>query len=272
MSTFHLVQTSLAWEDPAANQLMLEEKLQGVKGGVIVLPEMFSTGFSMASKALAEPMEGATVRWLKSIAKAHQAAVCGSVIIRAGNQYFNRFIWHPPQSSQASELTYYDKRHLFRMAQEHQYYGSGSRRVVIQHEAARIMPQICYDLRFPAWSRNTPHDVELEATAPTPIFDVLLYVANWPAARQQQWLTLLRARAIENLCYVVAVNRTGTDGNGVEYQGGSCVIDPTGEYLVTPSDEEGITTIDLDLKALATYRERFPAYLDADYFHLITDD
>jgi omega-amidase len=268
MSTFHLVQTSLAWEDPAANQAMLENKLLGVMGGVIVLPEMFSTGFSMASKALAEPMDGKTVSWLKSIAATHQAAVCGSVIIRADDQYYNRFIWHPAQLSRENKLTYYDKRHLFRMAQEHQYYSSGSRHIVIQHDAARIMPQICYDLRFPAWSRNTSHPVTLDAFKPAPLYDVLLYVANWPAARQQQWLALLRARAIENLCYVVAVNRIGLDGNGVEYEGGSCAITPTGEYLVTPSDKEGITTIDLDLQALHEYRERFPAYLDADSLHI----
>lgn len=252
MAKFHLIQSQLAWQDPAANREMFSNKMSGLDAGLIVLPEMFSTGFTMASAALAEPMDGVTATWLMRTAQARSQPVCGSMIISDNNRYYNRFIW----CDETGEPSFYDKRHLFRMADEHQFYQPGETRLVIQYDNFRVLPQICYDLRFPVWSRNQGD------------YDAMLFVANWPAARQQQWLTLLRARAIENLCYVIAVNRVGEDGNGVSYLGGSCVIGPDGEYLVAPIDGEQVVSIDLGIDALNDYRLGFPAYLDSDAFEL----
>ncbi len=249
---FYLVQTSLTWEDSESNHKALAERLTHVQGGVIVLPEMFSTGFSMASEKLAQKMDGATVSWMQEMAREHDAIVCGSVIISSGDEYYNRFLWVEP----GQEPLCYDKRHLFRMAEEDRFYSAGEQRLIINSNKIRICPQVCYDLRFPVWSRNDGS------------IDVLLYVANWPEARREHWLTLLKARAIENLCYVVGVNRTGTDGNDVTYSGDSCVIDYRGETVVDMGDVEAIATWEPDLDALRDYRESFSAFLDADEFEI----
>lgn len=248
MSRFHLVQADLHWEDPGANRHLLAELMGDLRGGVIVLPEMFSTGFSMASSRLAESMDGPTVNWMQDMAGKHAATLSGSLIIEDDGRYYNRFLWVEPSGN----IAYYDKRHLFRMADEHDHYSPGARRVLVSHDKTVLLPQVCYDLRFPAWSRNRND------------YHALLYVANWPAARRDQWLALLRARAIENLSYVVAVNRVGRDGNGIGYAGDSCVLDFRGELLLDMASEELVTSIDLDIPALQAYREAFPAWRDAD--------
>ncbi len=247
-----LVQTSVAWESPTANRAHFDALLKDVtESDIVVLPEMFSTGFSMASSSLAETMEGATVNWMQDAAGRGGFALCGSIIISEDEQYFNRFVWTTGQSAAVT----YDKRHLFRMAGETRYYSPGQERVVIASSGIRVCPQICYDLRFPAWSRN------LEA------FDLLVYVANWPASRSAQWRTLLQARAIENACYAVGVNRIGVDGNDVEYSGDSCVIDYQGKILLDMTDSDALASWDLDLPTMRQYREDFPVHLDADRFH-----
>jgi len=248
MTNFHLVQSDLVWEHIDANLEQLEHQISSIRSGAIILPEMFSTGFSMASAKLAESMTGKAVTWLTKQATQKQVYICGSLIIEEDSRYFNRFVWVSPEGT----LTTYDKRHLFRMAGEHHHYAAGVDQVQLSINDMQLRPQVCYDLRFPAWSRNTTG------------YDVLVYVANWPAARRQHWITLLQARAIENLSYVIAVNRVGKDGNDIEYAGDSCVIDPRGNYLLKMDAEEKIGTVELDLVSLREYRESFPAHLDAD--------
>lgn len=252
MTNFHLVQSELVWEDIDANLEHLGHLVSSIRSGVIVLPEMFSTGFSMSSQKLAESMTGKAVTWLIKQATQKQIWICGSVIIESGGRYFNRFVWVSPDGT----ITTYDKRHLFRMAGEHDHYDAGSDQVQLSINDIKLRPQVCYDLRFPAWSRNTTG------------YDALVYVANWPAARREHWMTLLQARAIENLSYVIAVNRVGKDGNDIEYAGDSCVIDPRGNYLLKMGAEEGIGFVDLDLVPLREYRESFPAHLDSDAFDI----
>ena len=251
MTRFHLIQTALEWESPADNRALLESKIKTLSGGIIVLPEMFSTGFSMASERLAEPMSGETVAWMKQLAAESGCTLCGSVIVEDDGQRFNRFLWVTANG----DVTCYDKRHLFRMADEHNFYSPGQARVLVDAGELRLMPQVCYDLRFPAWSRNGSGSDR---------YDVLLYVANWPAARREQWLALLRARAIENLCYVIGVNRVGTDGNNIDYSGDTCVFDYTGNTLIDLGSSEQVATIELEKAPLDEYRATFPAHLDAD--------
>lgn len=206
-----LIQTTLAWHAPAANREHFQKLLEQARGAdLVILPEMFSTGFSMDSADLAEPEDGPSSIWLREQAQAIGAVVCGSLIIRAADgSYRNRLLWARPDGSWA----HYDKRHLFRMAGEHKHYSAGDQQVVLQLKGWRVRPLICYDLRFPVWSRDP------QGT------DLLLYTANWPGARRQHWNRLLPARAIENLCYVAAVNRVGEDGKGHGYTGDSQVLD-----------------------------------------------
>lgn len=251
--TVGLIQSTLLWEQPAENRKHFEPKLAELAAAdLIVLPEMFSTGFSMASKANAEPMTGPTVEWLAQQSSQLNTAICGSVIIRENDQFFNRFLLFKP--NQAPMI--YNKRHLFRMAGEHNYYSPGAERVVTDLASFRVCPQVCYDLRFPVFSRNHQD------------YDVLLYVANWPAPRRQQWRTLLTARAIENQAYVIAVNRIGTDGNDVEYSGDSGVISPDGTWIEDLKDADVSKLVELDLESLQRYRRDFPAWQDADLFTL----
>jgi omega-amidase len=249
-----LIQTSLVWQDPAANRAHFAPLLERARGAdLIVLPEMFSTGFSMDSAALAEPEDGPTSQWLREQAQALHAVITGSLIIQAADgSYRNRLLWARPDGS----LAHYNKRHLFRMAGEHKHYSAGDQRVLLEIKGWQVRPLICYDLRFPVWS------CDAQAT------DLLLYTANWPAARRNHWNRLLPARAIENLCYVAAVNRIGEDGKGHPYSGDSQVLDFQGELLLESGAEAGVFRASLNAAQLAAYRQRFPAYRDADVFSL----
>ena len=249
-----LVQTTLAWHDCQANHAHFEELLEQAHGAdLVILPEMFTTGFSMDSERLAEPENGETSAWMLSQARRLGAVVTGSVIIRAADgSHRNRLLWARPDG----ELLHYDKRHLFRMAGEHEHYSPGERQVQFELKGWRIRPLICYDLRFPAWSRDAQDT------------DLLLYTANWPGARRQHWNRLLPARAIENLCYVAAVNRVGIDGKGFAYTGDSQVLDFQGESLLNIGEADGVFQVSLSAESLSAYRLKFPAYLDADTFEI----
>jgi len=249
-----LVQTTLVWHDCKANHAHFEDLLDQAQGAdLVILPEMFTTGFSMDSETLAEPEHGVTAKWLINQAKRINAVVTGSVIIRTNDgSHRNRLLWARPDG----ELLHYDKRHLFRMAGEHEHYSPGDRQVQFELKGWRIRPLICYDLRFPVWSRGSQDT------------DLLLYTANWPGARRQHWNRLLPARAIENLCYVAAVNRIGTDGKGFAYTGDSQVLDFQGESLLNIGEADGVFHVSLSAESLAAYRQRFPAYLDADTFEI----
>ena len=247
-----LIQTSLAWHDPAANREHFQTLLEQARGAdLVILPEMFTTGFSMESAALAEPEDGPSSTWLREQAQRLDTVICGSLIIQADDgSYRNRLLWARADGS----LAHYDKRHLFRMAGEHKHFQAGDEQVVLELNGWRVRPLICYDLRFPVWSRDAGGT------------DLLLYTANWPAARRQHWNRLLPARAIENLCYVAAVNRIGEDGKGHGYTGDSQVLDFQGEPLLQANAADGVFRQRLAAEPLAAYRERFPAHLDADAF------
>ncbi|HEX8326015.1 MAG TPA: amidohydrolase [Hymenobacter sp.] len=254
--TVSFVQTALHWHDAAANRGSLDIALAGLTAptDLIVLPEMFTTGFSMAAPELAEPMDGPTVAWLRAHAAAHNAVVTGSVIIEENGAYYNRLLWVRPDGS----LSYYDKRHLFTLAGEQHTYTPGTAHLVEEWRGWRICPLVCYDLRFPVWSRNQP-------VAP---YDLLLYVANWPAVRRTAWSTLLRARAIENVACALGVNRIGQDGLGHDYSGDSALIDAKGNYLVEAESESGVFTHTLSRTELDEFRAKFTALNDGDAFEL----
>jgi predicted amidohydrolase len=250
-----MVQTELAWQDPAANRHRLATHFRGLIGrtDVVVLPEMFSTGFSMDAGSLAEDMDGPTVGWMREEAAALGCVITGSLIIREQGSCYNRLVWARPDGSTA----HYDKRHLFRIANEQDHYAPGARRLVVEFKGWRVCPMICYDLRFPVWSRSRGD------------YDLLLYVANWPQRRAHAWSTLLRARAIENLSYVVGVNRIGKDGNGATYAGDSVALDFLGQSLSSEGGGDRVETAVLDLESLRAHRQGFPAHLDADRFELL---
>ncbi len=259
-----LLQPDLYWQDPVANRAMLEEHIFALPAptDLIVLPEMFTTGFTMNARALAEPMNLTTFRWLKQMAAQTGAVVTGSYIVRENRAFYNRLIWMQPNG----EYDSYDKRHLFRMAGEDAIYTAGTRRIVKEWKGWRICPLICYDLRFPVWSRNTAFGPLPALTGAVPAFayDLLLYVANWPVPRQTAWNVLLQARAIENLSYVVSVNRVGQDGNEQTYAGNSAIINYQGEALFWQPPGQVVHQQTLSLAELQAFRERFPAQLDAD--------
>lgn len=259
-----LVQASTVWHDPAANREQLARMMhtQASATDLFILPETFTTGFSNEAVATAEGMDGATARWLLAQARALDAAITGSVQLRVGDRVFNRLLWAEPDGT----LRHYDKRHLFRMAREQDHYAAGRERLVVEFRGWRICPLVCYDLRFPVFSRNRVRDGGVGDAALD--FDLLLYVANWPAPRHDAWRTLLHARAIENLCYVAGVNRCGTDGNGHPYLGGSVLVDALGETLVECDHASQTVHHALSLSALGEQRRRFPAHLDADRFTL----
>lgn len=250
-----LIQTPLYWENPTANRAMFEEKIAQIapSTNLIVLPEMFSTGFTMNAAALAEPLNLTTTKWLKQMAAQTGAVITGSVIMKEAGNYYNRMLWVEPDGT----IDYYNKRHLFRMGGEHTVYEAGTKPLIKHWKGWNIALNICYDLRFPVWSRNLNN-----------AYDLLVNVANFPAARSHHWRTLLTARAIENLSYVVGVNRIGTDGRGFDYSGDSLVLDFKGEILFDAQSEEVMRTVILDKNTLIAYRERFPAYLDADTFEI----
>jgi omega-amidase len=275
---FTLIQTQLHWEDKAANLQMLEQKLQSLKhpAQIVILPEMFSTGFSMNPSLLAEDMNGTTVTWMKQMAAQHKIILTGSVIIKEDDKYFNRLIWMLPNGQYAT----YDKRHLFAFAGEDKLYSFGNKRFVASVNGWKINVQICYDLRFPVWARqspqriSTPLDTEPKpfdsAQGFTPEYDVLIYVANWPERRQHAWRSLLIARAIENQCYVIGVNRVGNDGNNIYHSGNSMVVDAMGEVLYEKIHEEDAHTITLSKEKLEEVRTKLPFLKDADEFNIIS--
>lgn len=257
-----LIQSNLYWEDKAANLRMLEEKIRSVQQqhAIVVLPEMFSTGFSMRPEALAEPMDGASVNWMKEVAARQKIILTGSLIIEDEGKYYNRLIWMLPNG----QYGFYNKRHLFAFAGEHEHYTPGNNRFIASVNGWKIHLMICYDLRFPVWARQTPP--QDEATGAAPEYDLLVYVANWPDRRNHAWKTLLQARAIENQCYVVGVNRVGEDGKGHYYSGDSMVVGPLGEVLYTKAHEEDIFSIALEQSALQEIRQKLPFLADADDF------
>ncbi len=257
-----LVQGDTRWHDPAGNRTYYGELLAPLAGrtDLVVLPETFTSGFSNEAIAQAEDMHGPTVAWMRQQAAQLDAAVTGSVQLREGDAVYNRLLFATPDG----EVQQYDKRHLFRYGGEHERYAAGRERLSVQWKGWRINPQVCYDLRFPVFCRNR-YDVERAGQLD---FDLQLFVANWPSARAYAWKTLLRARAIENLCFVAAVNRVGVDGNDLHYAGDSAVIDFLGQAQVEVREVEQVVTTTLSAGTLAAHRARFPAMLDADAFVL----
>ncbi|MBS1581029.1 MAG: amidohydrolase [Bacteroidetes bacterium] len=251
-----LVQSMLHWEDATANRAMFTEKLGPLAGttDLIVLPEMFTTGFSMKSDRLAEPMDGPTLAWMRAQAKATGAVLYGSVIITEQGRSHNRGLFVRPDGS----VTHYDKRHLFRMAEEQRHYAPGTERVIVELHGWRLLLQVCYDLRFPVFARSRGD------------YDAILYVACWPEVRRYPWSQLLIARAIENQAYVVGVNRVGMDGAGLHYTGDSVVLDPKGQPVrALDAGKEEVATVRLDRAMQEEFRAKFPAGLDADDFRLV---
>lgn len=252
-----LIQTALFWEDAPANRELFGRHLSQIpprSTDLIVLPEMFTTGFTMNAAACAEPMEGETLAWMREQAALSEAALLGSVIIADGGHYYNRALFVTPDG----QVRHYDKRHLFRMAGEDEHYSAGEARCLVEWKSWRLNLLVCYDLRFPVWSRN----LDLG-------YDALLCIANWPAPRISAWDALLRARAIENLCYAIGVNRVGNDGKDVPYNGHSGVYDFKGDSLLFAAKQSGCHQIVLRHEDLSHYREKFPAHLDADRFRIL---
>lgn len=250
-----IIQSELHWEDAAANRQMFSEKMKAIDEEIdlIILPEMFSTGFSMNAEKLAEPNDGKTLQWMISEAKNHNSAITGSVIISEDNNFYNRLFFVFPDGTYQK----YDKKHTFTLSKENENYTAGSELLIVDYKGWKICPLVCYDLRFPVWARNT------EA------YDVLLYVANWPKVRTLAWDTLLRARAIENMAYCIGVNRVGFDGNEHEYVGHSAVYDVLGKQVSVSEFGEFIETVVLDKKHIATNRQHFQFLNDRDNFTLI---
>jgi omega-amidase len=256
-----IVQTALFWEDPEANRSHFFEKLSGIREAVdvAVLPEMFSTGFTMNPQPVAEPMEGPTMTWMHSQAMSMNCVVTGSIVIEEQGRYYNRLIWMPPDG----HYQWYDKKHLFSYAGEDKHYTPGSSKLVVKVKGWKLMPVICYDLRFPVWSKNHYHpDQGFD-------YDCILVVANWPASRSHAWRILLMARAIENLSYMVGVNRIGSDERGIGYSGDSAAIDPLGENLsaMLPNADQ-VEVVTLSRCTLDSHRERFRVWADWDDFTL----
>jgi omega-amidase len=249
------IQANLIWEDKDSNLKNLENLVSSApQSDLYVLPEMFSTGFSMKTGELAESMNGPTHQWMLTEAKKHNAVIAGSLIIEENSQVFNRLMWVEPSGN----TLFYDKRHRFTMAGEHEHYSRGKKNVVATLKGWRIALQVCYDLRFPVWSRNRGD------------YDVLLFVANWPEVRKNAWSKLLEARAIENQCYVIGVNRVGEDGKGMNHSGNSVLIDPFGETIKSlPTHEENFLFGEFDYEILENYRQKFPVLKDGDDFKLL---
>lgn len=248
-----LVQTSLAWEDPKANRTNIEDKVSTITADLIVLPEMFSSGFTMNASEVAETMDGETIAWLKILSKTKNAAIVGSLVITENNNYFNRLVFVEPNGT----LTPYDKRHTFTLAGEHKVYTAGSEKIIIDYKGFKICPLVCYDLRFPVWARNSED------------YDVLIYVANWPKVRIAAWDALLKARAIENMSYCIGVNRVGLDGNNYEYSGHSGAYDVLGHRMDTIAEStETIEVVTLEKSHITKYRERLGFLKDRDTFSL----
>ncbi|GAB1405308.1 MAG: amidohydrolase [Lentimicrobiaceae bacterium] len=255
-----IVQAPLQWGDKEKNLNYFNQKLEHLraKTDLVILPEMFSTGFVTDSQKIADPVDGPVTRWMGEQAKKLSCVVTGSIAITEKDKIYNRLVWMRPDGSY--ETT--DKRHLFRMANEHHHYTSGSNKLIVELKGWKIRPLICYDLRFPVWGRNRMMDGVHE-------YDMVFYVANWPSARIHMWDTLLQARAIENQAYCIGVNRIGADGNGIEHNGHSMVCDPKGQVILSaPESREFAGSIELDYDKLAAYRRSFAVGLDWDNFSI----
>ncbi len=260
--TITTIQTNLFWEDKQANMQMLQQKIDSItdKTEIVILPEMFSTGFSMQPELFAETMQGETVEWMKMLSNKNGIVLTGSAMIEDDGKYFNRLIWMLPNG----QFGYYDKRHLFAYGEEDKHYSSGNKRLIASVKGWKINLQVCYDLRFPVWARQAPPPRGEVGRGPE--YDVLIYVANWPERRSHAWKTLLCARAIENQCYVIGVNRVGDDAKNIHYSGNSLVIDPIGQVLYHMAEDEDINTITLSKEKLEEVRTKFPFLNDADDF------
>jgi omega-amidase len=258
--TVSIIQPNLVWEDKQANLANLSEKINNIPKGteLVVIPEMFSTGFSMKPEALAEDMSGETIQWMKDIAARLGIILTGSLIIKEDGNYYNRLIWMLPNGTHGC----YDKRHMFAFGKEDQHYTAGNKRLIGSVKGWRINLQVCYDLRFPVWARQRmqqPKSSEWE-------YDMLVYVANWPERRNHAWKTLLQARAIENQCYVIGVNRVGNDGNDIYHSGDSMIINPLGAVLYHKEHQEDVYTHTFKKQQLMEIREKFPFWKDEDDF------
>ena len=252
-----LIQSPLHWENPSANLAMFEEKIWQIETNpdLIVLPEMFTTAFSMNAKELAEPMNLHSFKWMQAMAKQKKCVITGSIIIKDDGNYYNRLIWMREDGT----FEFYDKRHLFGFAGENKHYNQGTKRIIVELKGWKILPLICYDLRFPVWARNLKSNP----------YDLVLYVANWPEPRVNAWTALLKARAIENASYSIGLNRIGTDGIGVHYTGQSAVYDYLGKEVLTAGSEEGLFNIELKKGDMMAYRKKFPVLNDQDEFKLL---
>jgi omega-amidase len=258
--TCTLIQTSLAWENKVANRNMLKAKIEAIKDSteLVILPEMFTTGFSMNPEHFAEKMDGETIQWMKEVSAKKRVILTGSLMIEEGGQYFNRLVWMLPNG----QFGYYDKRHLFAYANEHEHYTAGSKRFIASVKGWKVNLNVCYDLRFPVWARQQPKGEEGE-------YDLLLYVANWPERRNTAWKALLQARAIENQCFCIGVNRVGNDGNDIYHSGDSMVVHPLGEIIYHKEHDEDVFTITLHKVSVDEVRQRMPFWKDADPFKIL---
>jgi predicted amidohydrolase len=249
-----LIQSPLIWESPKENRNYFEEKINSIAGNtdLIVLPEMFTTGFTMSPENVAETMQGETVTWLKALAKAKNSAITGSLVIEENSNFYNRMVFVFP----SGEIQFYDKKHLFTLAGEDKVYTSGTQKVIVNYLDWKICLQVCYDLRFPVFSRNSED------------YDLLIYVASWPKIRINAWDALLKARAIENMSYVIGVNRIGEDDNGYQYTGHSQVVDYLGEHLVEPNESEAVFSVELDKQKMMLTRQKLGFLNDRDDFKI----
>ena len=254
--TVTIIQADLVWENKAANLNRFERLLQDVprQSDLAVLPEMFSTAFTMNAAPLAEPPDGPTVRWLQEQAQKRDIHLITSLIVKEKEKYYNRLFFVRPDGA----LFSYDKRHLFRMARENEVYSAGNDLLTVEVKGWRVRSFICYDLRFPVWTRNT-----------NDAYDLAVFIANWPERRAQHWITLLKARAIENQSYVVGVNRVGRDGLQIEYSGDSMIVDPLGNEPAHLRRQEGLHTERLSARTLTSYRRKFPVWMDSDSFEIL---
>ena len=248
-----LIQTNIIWENPIENRKNLDEKINALSNDIdlIILPEMFTSGFTMNPSVVAEPMNGETIFWLKKMSKNKDCALTGSLVISENNNFYNRMVFVFPNG----EIQFYDKKHLFTLAGENVVYTSGEQKVIVKYNDWNICLQVCYDLRFPVFSRNTEN------------YDALIYVANWPKVRTNAWDILLKARAVENLCYVIGVNRIGTDNNTLEYIGHSQIVDELGNFIIAPTENEGVYIADLDKPKMLETRNKLNFLNDKDDFN-----
>jgi omega-amidase len=254
-----LLQANLFWQNEAANLNLFSTQLQNIKANqtdIIVLPEMFTSAFTMDAETCYQTMQGKAINWMKQISGDKKAAVCGSLIIKENEKFFNRFVWVQPDGTMHT----YDKHHLFRLSNEHKTYTAGTNRIIIQYKDWNICPLICYDIRFPVWCRQQSYNADTFLGE----YDILLIVANWPERRNLAWKTLLQARAIENQCFVIATNRVGEDGNGIYHSGDSSIINAMGEILQQVSHDEKIIQQTIEADELIKYRRTYQFWKDAD--------